>query len=225
MIRRPRRFALTFALLLLATTVPTQGASTADWVTLIPTVENSIVRLEIEKGSGNGICTAVIFEIDKDGNAAALTAAHCVAHEPNERIDITVSGRTAHVVDSNSINDLAILRYRARSHESAIPLADKLPFKGEEVLVAGYAFGWKEIHEQFGHVSNPKNEESKATALDVTLIFGDSGGAAVNGAGRLIGINSSIASQGPARMGLVRSIEQIQDYIDAYHDQLKRQKP
>jgi hypothetical protein len=219
---RPRRFALSFACLLLATSVAL--ASTADWVTLIPTVESSIARLEIEKGTDRGICTAVIFEIDKDGNAAALSAAHCVAHEPNERFDITVSGRTAHVVDSNSILDLAILRYHARSHETAIGLADKLPFKGEEVLVAGYAFGWKEIHEQFGHVSNPLNDESKATALDVTLIFGDSGGAAVNAQGRLVGINSAIASQGPARMGLVRSIEQVQDYVDAYHDKLKREK-
>jgi S1-C subfamily serine protease len=218
---RPRRFALTLTALLLGAA---SVLAAADWVALIPTVENSIARLEIEKGTERGICTAVIFEIDKDGNAAVLSAAHCVAHEPNERIDITVSGRTAHVVDSNSILDLAILRYRARSHETAIPLADKLPAKGEEVLVAGYAFGWKEIHEQFGHVSNPLNEESKATALDVTLIFGDSGGAAVNSAGRLVGVNSAIASQGPARMGLVRSIEQIQDYVDAFHDKLKREK-
>lgn len=221
---RPRRFALTFAALIFATMPIVQAASTADWVTLIPTIENSIARLEIEKGESRGVCTAVIFEIDKDGNAAVLTAAHCVSHEPNERIDLTVSGRTAHVIDSNSILDLAILRYRARRDEVALPLADKLPYKGEEVMVAGYAFGWKEIHEQFGHVSNPKNEESKATALDVTLIFGDSGGAAVNGSGRLVGINSAIASQGPARMGLVRSIEQIQDYVDAYHDKLKHEK-
>lgn len=221
MIRRPRRFALTFALLMLSASAAL-AASTAEWVTLIPNVEKSIVRLEVQKGKEAGICTAVIFEIT-DGTAAVLTAAHCVAAQPNERQDITVSGRTAHVVDSNTILDLAILRYRARSHESAIPMAAKLPFKGEEIMIAGYAFGWDDIHEQFGHVSNPKHPKYKATALDATLIFGDSGGAAVNGAGQLIGINSSIVSQA-ARMGFVVSIEEIQDYLDSYHDRLKKER-
>lgn len=220
MIRRPRRFALTFTTLLLATT--TALASTADWVTNIPIVEHSIARLEVEKGQEKGICTAVIFEIT-DGTAAVLTAAHCVKSEPNERIDITVSGRTAHVVDYNTILDLAILRYRVRKEETAIPLETKQPYKGEEVMIVGYAFGWADLYEQFGHVAHPFHPQYKATALDATLIFGDSGGAAVNAQGRLVGINSGIVSQGPARMGFVVSIEQVQDYLDAYHDKLKHE--
>ena len=224
MIRRPRRFALTFALLLLATTVTTHAASTADWVTLIPIVESSIVKLEAAKGESKGLCTAVIFEIDKDDYAAALTAAHCVAHQPTEKLDLTVSGRNAVVVDSNSLLDLAIVRYHARKHEKAIPLADALPYKGSEVMVVGYPFGVEEIAEQFGHVAQ-HNKETKTTWLNVDLIFGNSGGAAVDGTGKLVGINSAIISQGPAHLGAVVTIEHVQDYVDSYHAMLKRQKP
>jgi S1-C subfamily serine protease len=176
------------------------------------------------QGRSHGLCTAVIFEIDKDDYAAALTAAHCVQHGPTEKLDLTVSGRNAVVIDSNALLDLAIVRYHARKQEKAIPLADALPYKGAEVMVVGYPFGVEDIAEQFGHVAQ-HNKETKTTWLNVDLIFGNSGGAAVDAQGRLVGINSAIISQGPAHLGAVVTIEHVQDYIDSYHAMMKRQKP
>lgn len=187
-----------------------------DWVALIPTVEKSIAKLEVQKASGSGICTAVLFEKGADDMMAAFTAAHCVKRDPTERMDITVSGRTAYVVDSNTILDLAIVRYRARGGEQPIVIAKQIPHKGEEVMILGYPFGVEEIAEQFGHVAQPVNKETKTTLLNAMLIFGNSGGGAVNGAGELIGINSAIVSQGPASLAAVVTVEQIIDYIDFY---------
>ncbi len=197
----------------------------ADWVALIPTVEKSIAKLEAQKTGQTGICTAVLFEKGADGMMAAFTAAHCVEKQPNERLDLTVSGRTAYVVDSNTILDLAIVRYRSRGGEQPIVIAKQLPHKGEEVMVVGYPFGVEDMAEQFGHVAQPVNKETKTTLLNAMLIFGNSGGAAVNGAGELIGINSAIVSQGPASLAVVVTVEQIVDYVDYYHSRYVKKTP
>lgn len=187
----------------------------ADWVALIPQVDQSIAKVEIDKAGRKGICTAVPFNREADGMMAAFTAAHCVDHQPSERIDLTVSDRTAYVVDYNKIIDIAIVRYRPRSGEVPIPIAKELPKPGEEVMIVGYPFGVERVGRQFGHVSQ-HNKETKTTWLDVNLIFGDSGGAAVNAAGELVGVNSAIVSEGPAHVGMVVTVEQLQDYVDYY---------
>jgi hypothetical protein len=129
--------------LLLALAVP-------DWVTLLPTVSHHVPRVVIRRGDQQAICSAVVFEIDKDGFADALTAAHCVDHQPNERIDITVDGRNAATLHSNALLDLAVLRFRTK-HETAITVAPDEPPAGTPVAILGYAFGIEDIAAQFGH--------------------------------------------------------------------------
>lgn len=188
----------------------------ADWIAVIPTVEKSIAKLEAQKSAQTWTCTAVIFEHDpQTGMAAALTAAHCVTKEPNERLDLTVSERTAYVVDSNTILDLAVVRYRMRDSEQPIAIATTLPVKGTEVMVVGYPFGLQDIGEQVGIVSQ-HNKETKTTFIDADLIFGNSGGACVNAQGELVGINSAILSQGPAHLGVIVTLDHVQDCLDSY---------
>lgn len=196
-----------------------------DWVSLFPTVAKHVPRVEIRKGEQTAICSAVVFEIDKDGFASALTAAHCVDHQPNERIDITVNGRNAVALHSNSLLDLAVLRFRSKN-ETPITLAPEEPPAGTDVAILGYGFGVEEIAAQFGHVAQAVNRETKTTWIAADMLFGDSGGALVDGQGRLVGINSRIYSGGllgqSAHMGAVVTVTQIRDYLDAFAD-LKRQ--
>ena len=200
----------------------------ADWVALMPQAAAHVPRVEIQKGGEKSLCSAVVFDIDKDGFASALTAAHCVEHQPNEKIDITVNGRNAVALHSNALLDLAIVRFRAK-HETAIQVAQDEPKAGTEVAILGYAFGVEEIAAQFGHISQAVNRESKTTWVNVDLIFGDSGGALIDSEDRLVGINSRIYTGGmlgqSSHMGAVVTVTQIRDYLDAYADMKKHAKP
>jgi S1-C subfamily serine protease len=198
-----------------------------DWSTLIPVVSKHVGRVEIQKSGALGICSAVVFEIDANGFAHALTAAHCVDRTPTERIDVTVNGRSAVTIHSNNILDLAILRFRARG-EVPIQLAKASPEKGVPVAVIGYAFGVEDVVSQFGHIAQRFNRETKTLWMDVVLIFGDSGGPLVDYQGHLVGIDSRIYSGGPngqmAHIGAAVPVEQIADFIDDFRDKQPKEK-
>jgi S1-C subfamily serine protease len=194
----------------------------SSWADLVPTVAKSVPRVEIQKGGTSGSCSGVIFLTDADGFDHLFTAAHCVSKQTDtERVDLTVDGRTAVVTHSNAILDLAVLRVR---HKNGVPitLAPDMPPAGSQVAIVGYAFGVEEIVTQFGYVAQSYNRESKTTWINADIIFGDSGGAAVDTQGRLVGINSRIYFQGPAHVGAVVTVDQIRDYLDAYRAELKK---
>ena len=67
----------------------------ADWSLLVPTVAHQVLRVQMQGTDHSGICSAVVFDIDKEGTAYALTAAHCVDHQPTEHFDLTVDERNA----------------------------------------------------------------------------------------------------------------------------------
>jgi S1-C subfamily serine protease len=202
--------------------------SAQDWSALIPVISRHVGRVEIQKGGATGVCSSVVFEIDKHGFAHAMTAAHCVDRTPTERIDVTVNGRNAVTIHSNNILDLAILRFRAKD-EVPIQLARVSPVQGAHVAIVGFAFGVEELVAQFGYVAQTLNRETKALWINADLIFGDSGGPLIDYAGKLIGINSRIYTGGPngqmAHIGAAVPIEQIADFIDDFRDiQANREK-
>lgn len=193
-----------------------------DWAALLPTLQKSVPRVEMQKGEQTGLCSSVVFMVDADKYGHALTAGHCVARaNEQERIDITVNGRTGVVTHSNGILDLAIVRFRAKD-ETTVTLAPMNPPMGTPVAIIGYGFGVQSLVAQFGHVAQSFNRESKSTWINADLLFGDSGGAAFDEQGRLVGINSRVYSTGPAHIGAVVSAEQIRDYLDAYEADLKK---
>jgi S1-C subfamily serine protease len=191
----------------------------APWADLVPTVQKSVPRVEIAKASGQGVCSAVVVEIDKDGFAIAVSAAHCYERQPTERMDVTANGRNAVVVHTNNILDLAIIRFRARE-ELPITLAPKSPQTGERVAAVGYGFGIEELAFQYGHVSQRTNRETKSIWLDLVALFGDSGGGIVDAEGRLVGITSRIYSGGMmgqmAHITAAVPIEQVADFLDDF---------
>lgn len=201
------------------------GLLAADWTTIIPPALASVPRLELQRGDERGSCSGAVFLVD-DGWAYALTAAHCVAHAPTEKFDLTANDRHAVAVDLNSILDLAIIKFRAH-HETAVVLAAQSPKAGSEVAVVGYAFGVSEVVVQVGRVAQTYNKESKAIWLDVMTIFGDSGGLVMNERGELVAITSRIYSGGllgqAAHIAAAVPLDAVRDFLDDFRERLKKE--
>lgn len=198
------------------------AAPVTDWTA----IGKSIPRLEMKHGDEKGACSGVVALLE-DGWAYALTAAHCVDKQPNERLDITANDRHASVVEFNTLLDLAIIRFRAHD-EAAIVLAPSMPPAGAEMTVIGYAFGVSELVLQFGRVAQPYNRETKSVWFDVMTIFGDSGGAVVDNQGRLIAITSRIYSGGlggqMAHISAAVPLDAVKDFLEDFNQKLKKEK-
>ncbi|HXG71344.1 MAG TPA: serine protease [Gemmatimonadaceae bacterium] len=186
--------------------------ASGDWSAIVKPAAKHVARLEILQDGEDapGICTGVVI------NRAAgfvLTAAHCVEGHPN--ISLTVNGRHAIVAKTNRLLDLAVVRTTLRD-ETQITFAPASPEVGAEAAVLGFAFGVEQMAAQFGRVSQTFNGETKLLWLNLDLIFGDSGGPAIDAAGRLIGINSRVYSKGPAHMAAVVPVETVRGFVEAY---------
>lgn len=193
-------------------------AAGSDWTLVVKSLDRKVPRIEIQKDGAQtpGICSGVVISLEQ---AVLVTAAHCVSGKPEE-MSLTVNGRDARVIRANTILDLALVRFDVRD-EQEMTIAQDAPVAGDEVAVAGYAFGVESIAFQFGRVSQPWNRETKAVWLNLDLIFGDSGGAAVDTQGRLVGLSSRIYSQGPAHMAAFVSAEQVRDFCKGYIPKVK----
>jgi S1-C subfamily serine protease len=202
------------------------GFLLAAWVTVLPQVGPSVVRVEIQKGDKNGVCTAVVLRV-QDDYALAASAAHCYDKQPTERIDIAIDGRNVVVVAANSILDVALIRFRARK-EKAIVTALTSPAAGTPVSILGYAFGAEKIYAQYGHVALNDDDDKKWLVIDGMIINGDSGGALIDAEGRLIGINShyqnnGLGGQSTHLAGIVK-IEAVQDFLADFDDEQAKKK-
>jgi len=197
-----------------------------DWVALFPTVAKHVPRVEIRKGDTTAICSAVVVRVGNDGYGLAASAAHCFDRQPTERMDVTVNGRNAVVVSTNSLIDLALVRFRVRG-ETAIPFAPASPTAGSDVAILGYAFGREEMVAQFGRIALNLSKEQKVLLVDGMIAFGDSGGPSIDSQGRLIGINSHVQFAGfggqMAHLAGVVPIESVVDFIDDFDDRNKKQ--
>jgi S1-C subfamily serine protease len=219
-----RRIAVTLLALILSCT----AVQATDWELISKGAVNQVPRLEmLTQGTDTpSVCSAVVFAVT-DGTAEAITAAHCVTHVGSSHFDLTVNRKHAEVMVFNNLIDLAIIRYEAKK-DVAITFAPRTPPMGAEVAVVGYAFGIKHIAAQFGRVSQPLNDETNAVWLNIDLIFGDSGGAAIDELGRLVGINSRIYSGGMmgqmAHIAAVVPIEDVVDFVESYRKSQARLK-
>ncbi len=194
----------------------------ADWTA----IGKAIPRLVLHTGDTTGTCSSVVVLLE-DGWAYALTAAHCVAHAPTDRVDLTANDRHATVEKVNTILDLAIVKFRAHQ-EPAIVLAPAMPPAGAEVTVIGYAFGVEDLVLQFGRIAQSYNRETKRVWFDVATIFGDSGGAVVDDQGRLLAITSAIVNGGlsgqSAHLSAAVPIAAVKDFLDDFTQTLKKEK-
>ena len=183
--------------------------SAADWSVVLEKVESQVVRLEMQMADGSsGSCSGVVINAEA---GFILTAAHCV---DAQNLDITVAKRHAVTAKTNRILDLAVVRTSPHVSLRTLKLAKDDPKMGHEIAVVGFPFGVEKLHTQFGHIARQPTETELWVNADI--IPGDSGGALINQAGELVGINVAILYNGPAHMGLAVPLEVIREFILEY---------
>lgn len=190
----------------------TQATTSAtDWTQAIKPALASVVRLEMQKGEEwTGRCSAVLFNADL---GYALTMAHCTKADP-KGLSLTANGRHAELIRWNELLDLSVVKFDVKG-ETPITFAKDTPPMGTPIALLGYAYGSRQLHTQYGHVSLPLDEESQRLMLDVTGIFGDSGGLAINAAGELVGMTSALKSAG-GYLVVMLPVEAVKDFVKPY---------
>jgi S1-C subfamily serine protease len=169
---------------------------------------HSVLKLELASAKENvsGRCTAVVIRA-----GLALTAAHCVDFE---RVDLVLDGtRSATVVKSNRILDLAVIKFVPHADDVPVPFATVPARMGNEAAIIGFALGKDDLYAQFGHVSRSK-DRSNMLVLDVPAFHGDSGGAVVNKRLQLIGIIVQGEQDGAAEQIFAVTLDTIKDFLE-----------
>lgn len=197
-------------LLALALCVPLPSAAAAQsWSATLEHVAPAILHLKGDTQMGERwSCSAVVIAPGR-----ALTAAHCVeAENVTDRVDLAVDDRAVEVVKSNRILDLAVIKFLSHG-EAPLTLTLQRPKAGAEVAIIGYALGKKELHSQFGHVSQPRDEDGRFV-LDVEIFHGDSGTAVIDRTGHLAAIAVSKIEDSGSSQGYAVPVDIIRDFLE-----------
>ena len=160
----------------------------------------SVVSVRVGQGSGTG------FLIDREGTV--VTNAHVVDAGDNARVELDDQGPTvpAEIVGTDVSTDLAVLRV-ARDEVAGIEpleLADSARLQvGDLAIAVGYPLGLDRtatagIISGLGREIQAPNgfQIDEVIQTDAPINPGNSGGPLLDGAGRVIGVNSQIATAG-----------------------------
>jgi S1-C subfamily serine protease len=192
---------------LIVLTLGTAHART-DWTVIAKSLAKQVPRLEIEDASGKGVCAGVVVNA-KAG--FALTCAHCTGTD-DAKVSITLNGRHAKLARANTLLDLAVVRFNHKD-EQEMPLAEETGPIGTEIAIAGFMLAAEDLHVQFGRIASRKGKEG-GIVVDGVVLPGDSGGALVNAAGQLVGINNRY--YGGTAVGIAIPVEKIRDFVEMY---------
>ncbi len=167
-------------------------------------VSNSVVSVQVRTGGGGGSGTG--FVIDTDGTI--VTNAHVAdgASEVQVRFDDNGPMVPARVVGSDVSSDLAVLKVNpARAPKLvALPLADSNSVKvGDAAIAIGFPLGLDKTATA-GIVSGLGREIKAPNGFTIDEVIqtdapinpGNSGGPLLDDRGRVIGVNSQIATAG-----------------------------
>ena len=194
-------------------------AQAPDWASVIEPAAKQVMRLEMlrEGAQEPGICTAVVINED---TSVALTAGHCVSKPQTQSLSVTANGRHAEVLRVNELLDLALVKVQLRGEKHML-LADKTPRAGTPVAIVGFAYGDSEVMFQFGHIAQTRNSVTRLALLNADVIGGDSGGACVDGQGRLVAINSRIYPWYSSGVAGSAPVEQIKEFAEQFLPKVK----
>jgi S1-C subfamily serine protease len=164
----------------------------------------SVVQVRVSEGNATGSGTGFVI----DSNGTIVTNSHVVssANEVQVRFEENGENVDADVLGSDPSSDLAVLRVDSSHTEKVKPLAlaDSDTVRvGDFALAIGYPFGLGRttttgIVSGVGRAIEAPNGFSidKVIQTDAALNPGNSGGPLLDGAGRVIGVNSQIATAG-----------------------------
>jgi putative serine protease PepD len=176
------------------------SAARADAGRVYATVADGVVAVQVGGGSGTG------FVIDERGTI--VTNAHVVGESTEASVRFGDSGSAidAEVLGSDPSTDLAVLRVDPSQVGTLRPLtlADSSGVRvGDEVVAIGHPFGLDRtatagIVSGLGREIQSPNGFSidEVIQTDAAINPGNSGGPLVDGRGRVVGVNSQIATNG-----------------------------
>ncbi len=213
-----------------STTTPNQGtsptvvqgnATAPDWSAVAKAASPSVVSIDVSTQQGSGAGSGVIL----DTNGHVLTNNHVVGDATGTgAIQVTLAdGRTydATIVGTDPSTDLAVIKLTSGPQDlTPITLGDSTALKvGDPVMAVGNPLGLSGTVTTgivsalnrpvtTGEASQSPSGQSAADAVVTNAIQtsaainpGNSGGALVDAEGKLVGINSSIASLGQSQSG------------------------
>jgi S1-C subfamily serine protease len=205
-----------------------------DVAAVLARVEPSVVSIEtsvstrrgpfVEQGTGAG--SGIVL----DTNGTVLTNAHVV--EDATSITVTVAGedeaRQAEVIASDASRDLALLKVSDTSGLVAAPLgASSDVAVGDEVVAIGNALaleGGPTVTEGIVSALGRSIEADNGTLTgliqtDAAISSGNSGGPLVDAGGRVIGMNTAVATSSgtvsASNIGFAISVDSIRAFLDA----------
>ncbi|PZS34523.1 MAG: hypothetical protein DLM59_04620 [Pseudonocardiales bacterium] len=206
----------TKAVVVTAATVGTGSPAAEPLARVVAAVRPSVVTITTRTADGEGVGSGVVYRSD----GVILTNNHVV--EGAQSITVTMSsGRTvaADVVGTDATNDIALVKARGLSGLTPVTFSSASVAAGDTVLAFGSPLGLagsvsagivsalgrtvtigdsQTPNGPYGGIGGASTSEVLRGAIqtDATINPGNSGGALVDTAGRLIGINTAIASTG-----------------------------
>jgi S1-C subfamily serine protease len=185
---------------------PDRTASSEQVQQVAASVLPAVVRIQVKTTNGRATGSGVIFT----ANGYVLTNAHVVDNARTIAVTLaTAEPLKASLVGTDQVNDLAVLRVR----RSALPVASfgrstDLAV-GDAAIVVGSPFGFQgsvtsgivsALHRVVKMPSDqgPGSGQELVDAIqtDAAINPGNSGGALADGAGRVVGISTAIATSG-----------------------------
>jgi putative serine protease PepD len=176
---------------------------TGDVAAIYAAARNSVVSIKTSSGSGTG------FVVDKDGTI--VTNAHVVGSESSVQVqfadDETVTGQVRGVDRSS---DLAVVKVSTGRSLKPLALADSSAVRTGQLAVAiGSPFGLSQtttagiVSGTGRHIEAPDGFQiDSVIQTDAPINPGNSGGPLLDAKGRVIGVNSQIASQSGGSVGI-----------------------
>ena len=176
---------------------------TGDVAAIYAAARESVVSIKTSDGSGTGFVV--------DANGTIVTNAHVVGTEKTVQVqfadDDTVQG-TVGGVDTSS--DLALVKVSTSRKLKALSLADSTSVRTGQLTVAiGSPFGLPQtatsgiVSGTGRHIQAPDGFQiDSVIQTDASINPGNSGGPLLDATGKVIGVNSQIASQSGGSVGI-----------------------
>ena len=205
-----------------AGSTPSAAASTAqgtsgDIVDVVSRLEPSVVTIK----TGDGLGSGVVYRAD----GVIVTNAHVVGSA--KQVQVTFADSTqvgGQVTGTDEVTDLAVVRVD-RQGLPAVSLRQDLPQPGETALAIGSPLGFENSVTK-GIISGVSRQIPASTTggrplvdliqTDAAISPGNSGGALIDGQGRLVGINEAYIppSAGAVSLGFAIPANTVADVAD-----------
>ncbi len=200
-----------------ATPSTTGGPAAGSIPDLVARIEPSVVTIVTGSGLGSG----VVYKTD----GTLVTNAHVVGTATDVQVAFADGSRVAgHVTATDTVTDLAVVK-ADRAGLPAVTLRTEQPRPGELVLAIGSPLGFENsvtqgiisgVNRQIPGSASQGHPLVDLLQTDAAISPGNSGGALIDGSGKLVGLNEAYIppSAGAVSLGFAIPAATVQDVTD-----------